>query len=161
MYHNVMNKRNSFPTQSVSSKFRQQQPTSSQQIPWQKKWEMCWHRTGTHDLLRVRQTPKPLGHRLKKRIYTAVKLMYMYLWIKLGGHEEHYKHHSTLDMHTWTGDQLLDYRVLIQLLIQLAFVLINWSPVWALILHQNLWTFFRSSWGSSPGGWGCNGNIPL
>ena len=31
----------------------------------------------------------------------------MYLWIKLGSHGEHYKHHYTLDTDTWTGDKLL------------------------------------------------------
>ena len=46
-------------------KHRQHESIPEQQIPRQKKNRgMCRRGTRTHDLLRERQTPKPLGHRL-------------------------------------------------------------------------------------------------
>ena len=58
---------------------------------------MCQHRNQSHKLLCARQMPKPLGHQLP-RIYSSV----------INIHGEHNKHLNTLDMDTWTGEQLID-----------------------------------------------------
>ena len=89
--------RNSFPTQNVTIKLRQHKSTPAQQIPGHKK---------SGNVPAQNSNPRPSACKADvqtitppaPRGYTAVKLMY--LWIKLGVHGEHYKHHNTLDTDT-------------------------------------------------------------
>ena len=86
--------RNRFPTQSVKIKLWQHQSTPAQQTPRQKKSGNLPVRESNpwpSACLADAQTTRPPA----SRGYTTVKLMY--LWVMLGGHREHYKHHNTLD----------------------------------------------------------------
>ena len=74
--------------------------------PNRKSQGMCWCGTRTHDFLRARQTPKPLGHRPPWINRSETDVHTVLLWIELGIHGEHYKHHIHL---TQTLEQEINY----------------------------------------------------